>query len=72
MSSPASTVQSISVLIIDDEREFCELIPRGRCSIDVQISALMRKLRDDPKNPRFICTVRPAGYMLVDPDAPPL
>ncbi|HWB03201.1 MAG TPA: response regulator transcription factor [Verrucomicrobiales bacterium] len=40
-------------------------------SIDVQISALRRKLGDDPKNPRFIRTVRSAGYMLVDPDAPP-
>jgi DNA-binding response OmpR family regulator len=41
-------------------------------SIDVQISALRRKLGDDPKHPRFIRTVRSAGYMLVDPDAPPL
>jgi DNA-binding response OmpR family regulator len=40
-------------------------------AIDVQISALRRKLGDDPKNPRFIRTVRSAGYMLVDPDAPP-
>ena len=39
-------------------------------AIDVQISALRRKLGDDPKNPRFIRTVRSAGYMLVDPDAP--
>ena len=36
-------------------------------AIDVQISALRRKLGDDPKNPRFIRTVRSAGYMLVDP-----
>ena len=40
-------------------------------AIDVQISALRRKLGDDPKNPRFIRTVRSAGYMLVEPDAPP-
>ena len=38
-------------------------------AIDVQVSALRRKLGDDPKNPRFIRTVRSAGYMLVDPDA---
>ena len=38
-------------------------------AIDVQISALRRKLGDDPKNPRFIRTVRSAGYMLVDPAA---
>ena len=37
-------------------------------AIDVQISALRRKLGDDPKNPRFIRTVRSAGYMLVDPE----
>lgn len=41
-------------------------------AIDVQVSALRRKLGDDPKTPRFIRTVRSAGYMLVDPDAPPL
>jgi two-component system, OmpR family, response regulator CpxR len=40
-------------------------------AIDVQISALRRKLGDDPKNPRFIRTVRSAGYMLIDPGAPP-
>ncbi len=36
-------------------------------SIDVHISALRRKLGDDPKQPRFIRTVRSAGYMLVNP-----
>lgn len=37
-------------------------------SIDVHISALRKKLEDDPKQPRFIRTVRSAGYMLIDPD----
>jgi two-component system response regulator CpxR len=32
-------------------------------SIDVHISALRRKLKDDPKHPRYIRTVRSAGYM---------
>lgn len=36
-------------------------------SIDVHISALRRKLHDDPKNPTFIRTVRMAGYMLINP-----
>lgn len=36
-------------------------------SIDVHISALRRKLQDDPKNPRFIKTVRAVGYMLIEP-----
>lgn len=39
-------------------------------SIDVHISSLRRKLGDDPKKPRFIRTVRAAGYMLVDPREP--
>lgn len=34
-------------------------------SIDVHISSLRRKLGDDPKNPRFIKTIRSVGYMLV-------
>jgi DNA-binding response OmpR family regulator len=38
-------------------------------SIDVHISALRRKLGDDAKHPRFIRTVRAAGYMLTEPDA---
>jgi DNA-binding response OmpR family regulator len=35
-------------------------------SIDVHISALRKKLQDDPKNPRFIKTVRAVGYMLIE------
>ena len=35
-------------------------------SIDVHISALRKKLGDDPKEPRFIRTVRAAGYMLIN------
>jgi DNA-binding response OmpR family regulator len=34
-------------------------------SIDVHIWSLRRKLGDDPKNPRFIKTVRALGYMLI-------
>jgi DNA-binding response OmpR family regulator len=36
-------------------------------SIDVHVSSLRRKLGDDPRNPRFIRTVRAAGYTLIDP-----
>jgi len=39
-------------------------------SIDVHISSLRRKLGDDPKAPRYIRTVRAAGYMLVNPAEP--
>lgn len=38
-------------------------------SIDVHISALRKKLGDNPKEPRFIRTVRSVGYMLVDPES---
>ncbi|MCZ7586806.1 MAG: response regulator transcription factor [Deltaproteobacteria bacterium] len=34
-------------------------------SVDVHISSLRRKLRDDPKAPRFIKTVRSAGYLFL-------
>ncbi len=38
-------------------------------SIDVHISALRKKLGDDAKEPRFIKTVRSAGYMFIHPGA---
>jgi DNA-binding response OmpR family regulator len=37
-------------------------------SIDVHISSLRKKLHDDAKEPRFIRTVRSAGYMMVAPE----
>ena len=39
-------------------------------SIDVHISTLRRKLGDSAREPALIRTVRSAGYMLIDPDAP--
>lgn len=39
-------------------------------SVDVHICNLRRKLGDDPRRPRYIRTLRSAGYMLVDPDRP--
>ena len=38
-------------------------------SIDVHVSCLRKKLDDDAKTPRFIKTVRSAGYMLIDPES---
>jgi DNA-binding response OmpR family regulator len=40
-------------------------------SIDVHISGLRKKLGDDAKAPRYIRTLRTAGYMLVDPARTP-
>ena len=37
-------------------------------SIDVHISSLRKKLGDDPKSPKYIVTVRSAGYMLRKPE----
>lgn len=34
-------------------------------SIDVHISSLRRKLGEEPRNPRFIRTVRSAGYLFI-------
>ncbi|WP_345781740.1 response regulator transcription factor [Synoicihabitans lomoniglobus] len=38
-------------------------------SIDVHVSALRKKLGDDARSPRFIRTMRSAGYLFIDPDA---
>jgi DNA-binding response OmpR family regulator len=39
-------------------------------SIDVHISGLRKKLGDDPKSPRFIRTLRAAGYQFINPEEP--
>lgn len=46
-----------------------ELIAHGRVdggerTVDVQVTRLRRKIEDDPKNPRWLQTVRGAGYIL--------
>jgi len=35
----------------------------------VHIASLRRKLADDPRTPRYIRTVRAAGYLMVDAQA---
>jgi DNA-binding response OmpR family regulator len=37
-------------------------------AIDMHVSSLRKKLGDDPKEPRFIRTVRGVGYMLTAPE----
>ncbi len=37
-------------------------------AIDMHISSLRKRLGDDPKEPRFIKTIRGVGYMLVVPE----
>ncbi len=36
----------------------------GDRAVDVQITRLRRKIEDDPKQPRYLQTVRGEGYML--------
>jgi two-component system response regulator CpxR len=40
-------------------------------SVDVHISSLRRKLGENPRQPRFIQTVRSAGYMFIAPPEQP-
>ncbi|HVY91886.1 MAG TPA: winged helix-turn-helix domain-containing protein, partial [Bryobacteraceae bacterium] len=62
-------IQSREHLLLEvAERDF-EVFDR---SIDVHISSLRKKLGDDPKSPRFIQTVRSAGYMLLKPQKEPV
>jgi DNA-binding response OmpR family regulator len=58
-------VRSREALIEDIRDRHYDVFDR---SIDVHISALRKKLGDDAKNPRFIRTVRAAGYMMVNPN----
>jgi DNA-binding response OmpR family regulator len=36
-------------------------------SVDVHVSRIRKKLGDDPKDPRFLKTVRGVGYTIVRP-----
>jgi DNA-binding response OmpR family regulator len=56
-------IKSREALIDEIRNRHYEVFDR---SIDVHISALRKKLGDDAKNPRFIRTIRSAGYMLSD------
>jgi DNA-binding response OmpR family regulator len=66
LARACGSVKSREQLLLEvAERDF-EAFDR---SIDVHISSLRRKLGDDPKSPRFIHTVRSAGYMMTKPVA---
>lgn len=54
--------------ILDELRGIeCEAYNR---SVDITMSRLRQKLRDDPRNPRFIKTVWGTGYMFIAREAP--
>jgi len=61
LAKAAGRVKTREQLLLEvAERDF-EAFDR---SIDVHVSSLRRKLGDDPKDPRFIETVRGAGYRM--------
>lgn len=55
------TRDRLSELLSD--RDYDAVVDRA---IDVHVAALRRELTDDPRNPRFLRTVRGAGYMFLD------
>ena len=64
LARAAGRVKSREQLLLDvADRDF-EAFDR---SIDVHVSSLRRKLGDDPREPRFIETVRGAGYRMPAP-----
>ena len=66
LAKSAGRVKTREQLLIEVADRNFEVFDR---SIDVHISSLRRKLGDDPKMPRFIVTVRGAGYMMRKPGA---
>jgi DNA-binding response OmpR family regulator len=68
LARAAGRVKTREVLLEEIRCRNYEVFDR---SIDVHISCLRRKLGDDPKEPRFIRTIRAVGYMLIDPEAEP-
>ena len=66
LARSAGRVKTREQLLLEvAERDF-EVFDR---SIDVHISSLRKKLNDDPKEPRFIETIRGVGYRLKRPGA---
>ncbi|MCX7010925.1 MAG: response regulator transcription factor [Kiritimatiellaeota bacterium] len=66
LARAAGRVKSRDQLLEEIRERSYEVFDR---SIDVHISSLRRKLGDDPKEPRYIRTLRSAGYMLINPEA---
>ncbi len=64
LASAAGRVRTREQLLLEvADRDF-DVFDR---SVDVHISSLRKKLGDDPKSPRFIVTIRSAGYMMRKP-----
>jgi two-component system, OmpR family, response regulator CpxR len=66
LARSAGRVKSREQLLLEVAERNFDVFDR---SIDVHVSSIRRKLGDDPKAPRYIATIRSAGYMLKRPDA---
>lgn len=62
LGEPVSRTQLVEDLGRDTGRDGGQAQERA---VDVQITRLRRKIESDPKQPRYLQTVRGAGYMLV-------
>jgi len=69
LARSAGRVKSREQLLLEVAERNFDVFDR---SIDVHISSIRRKLGDDPKTPRYIVTIRSAGYMLKKPGAEPV
>lgn len=61
LAKAAGRVKTREQLLLEVADRNFEVFDR---SIDVHISSIRRKLGDDAKSPRFIVTIRSAGYMM--------
>jgi two-component system phosphate regulon response regulator OmpR len=52
-----------------DRTELARDAEGGGRGVDVQVTRLRRKIEADPRNPRYVQTVRGVGYMLAPDDA---
>ena len=66
LARAAGRVKSREQLLLEVAERNFDVFDR---SIDVHISSIRRKLGDDPKAPRYIVTIRSAGYMLKRPNS---
>ncbi len=64
LARSAGRVKTREQLLLEAADRNFEVFDR---SVDVHISSIRKKLGDDPKSPRFIATVRSAGYMMCKP-----
>ncbi len=60
-------VKSREILLDEVRERHYDVFDR---SIDVHVSSLRKKLGDDARAPRYIRTLRSAGYMMIDPADP--